>query len=170
MRKMSWFLPTVCLAVGLILLTPTASPGSQAEGRQAPGNGGSGEVFELHFIGNGKTSEGTPLGFRTYDGSEGNKVWVTYGVFPSVDSAKNQFQVWLKPARKVLKRGLKRNETGKVVGQRAVAVLAASGQQEELPTIVWTNGRRCYWVQSTSLASALQFEERIDQQRPVTGR
>jgi len=52
--------------------------------------------------------------------SNGHKLSVSDTPFPSVEQSDKQFQLWVKTAEKILRRGPEQNENGKVVGERVL--------------------------------------------------
>ena len=105
--------------------------------------------------------DGAHLAFRTFEGSSGSIVVVTYGTLTSPDKATTELHLWSQSAKKLLQDEQKKDPVGQVIGQRIVATFI--GQKEtEYTAILWTNGSDCFRIQAPSFAVASYFEQRIN--------
>lgn len=126
------------------------------------------EIFKLVNVGSWRASDHSIHSFRVYRNSEGTMVQVYSGTFGSPDKALAELHQDLNEQKAIMEHKEKKNSAGKVVGERAVKHVT-DAESHETYTVLWTNGSDAYWVESSSLATALLFENRINSGISLTG-
>lgn len=123
--------------------------------------------FQVLAMGEIVDSEGTKAGFRTvpfskahfgftgFKASDGAKLTAMDGQFRSPEEAKRYFEWIVSRCPKILKRGVKTDSKGKIVGYRAEVLLGVDQKQW---AVIRTNGAMFFQIVSDSLADALEFE------------
>ena len=120
------------------------------------------EELKLVWMGDGRAKDGTMLGMRSYQTPSGLKVAITHGKFGSPDAAQNEFRIWLALAAKIVEQGHRKDESGAVVGERAVALFKDTDASTQLTAVLWTNGVDYYWVSSSSPRLVFRIEDWIN--------
>jgi len=100
----------------------------------------------------------TTLGFTIFKASNGVRLTAKSGEFGSPSGAKRYFDLTLSTSLKILKRGKKKDKSGKTVGFRA-EVLDPRGK---VLSVVWTSGAWFHEISSGSLRDNLELEKRIE--------
>ncbi len=116
------------------------------------------EAFKLDIMCNGRFSDGTMMGCRTYEDSNGTKVFMEYGTFDSAEKAKAEMQRSLRGAKKIIEQQRK-TSLRQVIGERVVAMFVNYRTHEKYAAIILTRGSDYFQIQSSSLSVALQFEK-----------
>lgn len=109
----------------------------------------------------GTTKDGVPYSAQIYESPDGVTVSVTRENRDSAASAAKVLQKRIKAAVEIIERGPKLDETGRRVGERVVATFAKSDSSGNEVEVLWTNGGQLYYIQSTSLPVALEFEKKF---------
>jgi len=111
--------------------------------------------------GKGTTKDGAPFSFHHYQSSDGIGVSVTRENRDTRSRAQRALKKRLKGAARIIERGEKVNEKDSSVGQRVVAEFALDGSDKTYVSIIWTYGGQLYFIESSSLQHALEFEKRF---------
>lgn len=122
---------------------------------------GSRNRLEDGWIGDGRASDGTLLGMGVYKTSKGIKVGFAHGEFPTVEAAQNERHIWLRNAARIVEKGLVRNDSGEIVGDRIVAYFPKTRGWDEFYAIAWISDREFHWVASPSFQIALETEAKF---------
>ncbi|HEV8428743.1 MAG TPA: hypothetical protein VGQ41_12655 [Pyrinomonadaceae bacterium] len=109
----------------------------------------------------GATKDGAPFASQAYQSSDGIGVSVTRENRDSATRASKELQRKLKATTRVIERSPKLDEKGRRVGERVVAMFALDDSQKEQASVLWTNGRQFYYIESLSLKHALEFEKQF---------
>jgi hypothetical protein len=99
----------------------------------------------------------TRFGFTAFEASDGEKLTAMDGQFRSPEEATRYFEWRVARCLKVLKRGVRTDSKGKLVGYRAEVLLAPDQKQS---AVIWTDGGTYFEIFSSSLADALELEKR----------
>jgi hypothetical protein len=118
------------------------------------------EFKELTSV-KGTTKDGAPFSTQIYESTTAVRVSVTRENRDSAARASKELQKRIKPAVEIIERGPKLDETGQRVGERVVATFAKSDSSGNEVTVLWTNSGQLYYIQSTSLPVALEFEKKF---------
>ena len=111
----------------------------------------------LETTGHGFWKTHRPFVFKVFSTPDGTKARVDYLTFHSRNEAKEYLQTCLRPRTRVIYRREEREPSGKIAGERIVAVRQESGKKE----FALIRGVRLnyYLIGSSSLAAAIQAEE-----------
>src|SRR5437879_3232930 len=98
--------------------------------------------------------------------SNGHKLSVSNTPFPSVERSDKQFQLWVKTAAKILRRGPELNENGKSVGERVLCLFSpnnAGSPPDSAPqySVIWTSGANLWRLSGEHLEDILSLENRL---------
>jgi hypothetical protein len=118
------------------------------------------EFKELTSV-KGTTKDGAPYSAQIYESSDGVRVSVTRENRDSSAGAAAALQKRTKSAVEIIERGPKLDETGQRVGERVVATFGKSDSSGNEAMVLWTNGGQLYYIQSSSLPVALEFEKKF---------
>jgi hypothetical protein len=150
------------IAVGSFqLLNVTSSQGTSAQSRQDP--------FANGWVGNGRASDGTFLGFGSYKIADGTIVGISHGTFRSPKAAENQLHLWLKSATKVIEHSFSKDPAGNINGERFVGFFAKDQSHEQYYAVVWAQGRRFQSIGASSLDTVLEAEKQMKAGRLPSG-
>jgi hypothetical protein len=83
---------------------------------------------------------------------------VQYEDFESLEKARSYCEKQLAKSAKIIERGSKRNEGGKVVGERA-QILLRRDAGKTIPAVLWTDGVKYHEIYSSSLKDILELEK-----------
>jgi hypothetical protein len=106
----------------------------------------------------GGLPDGTRFSVQDYQSSDGVDVSVRIDRCPSAAIAKKNLLKFIRSAH-IEERGSKTDLNGTVVGERFVVQFPAKGKFKAQFGIVWVNKTEVYYVQSSSLPHAKQFEK-----------
>jgi len=118
------------------------------------------EFKELTSV-KGTTKDGAPYSAQIYESTTGVRVSVTRENRDSSTQASKELQKRIKQAVEIVERDTKMDEKGQRVGDRVVATFAKSNSSENDVAVLWTNGAQFYYIQSSSLPIALEFEKKF---------
>jgi hypothetical protein len=115
--------------------------------------------FSLDGMGHGKVKEGGSfLGIEHYTSTYFIKLWFFHAHYRSPEKANEVFAVEVGSAVKVIERGPKYNRDGHLVGQRAVAIVLDTENNEQYASVLWTDGQTLFSIHSRSITHVLHFE------------
>ena len=101
----------------------------------------------------------TALGFDALRASDGVAITHLFAGFGTPDKAKGYLARILGRARTIFQHGEKKNDKGKVIGERAVISLPSSEDpNKERYSVIWTDGANYEQFSSASLCHALEME------------
>jgi hypothetical protein len=115
-------------------------------------------TFKNVAMGELSDEDGVHLGFTTFSASDGPSLVVQYEDFESLEKARSYFEKQLAKSAKIIERGSKRNEGGKVVGERA-QILLRRDAGKTIPAVLWTDGVKYHEMYSSSLKDILELEK-----------
>lgn len=115
--------------------------------------------FEPGTSGELITAGGIELGFTSYRSSDDTSLRVLYGHFKTADEARDALDKELSRAAKTVQRSAKFDGTGKIVGERAEALLQPVGNQPCLHAVMWTDGNKYREIRSHSLWHIMELEK-----------
>jgi hypothetical protein len=118
--------------------------------------------LKVVVIGEMIMSTGRHGAFRTYETSDGMRATASYATFDSLNEAKRQTGLWLKSAKKIIEKEEKKDQSGQVIRERAVALAKDSKSHKKMFLIIMRDGLNCYLIDSLSLPVGLQVEKLID--------
>ena len=101
------------------------------------------------------------LAITNFLASDGVGLTLIHGEFASTPAAQEYFERVLSKALKIAERSEKKDATGKVVGNRAIAAVSAGKPNEPFPAILFTFGRDFYEIESMSSRDSRIMEMRI---------
>ena len=99
---------------------------------------------------------------QMYESSDGVGVGYSAGDYGSPSRAKKYLREKIKDALQIIERTPKLDDTGKLVGERVVAMYPPNAPFEELGSVFWTDGSHFYVIDSPSLKHTLEFERSSD--------
>ena len=115
--------------------------------------------FSLDGIGHGRVLDGGGFfGIKCYTSTYFIKLWFSRSKYQSAEKANEVFATAVGSAVKVIERGPKYNRQGRLVGQRAVAILLDTERNEQYSSVLWTDGEMLFSIYSPSMTHVLQFE------------
>lgn len=115
--------------------------------------------FSLEGMGHGKVIDGGGGFFcHRYTSTYFINLWFSGAGYRSPEKANEVFANRAGSAVKVIERGPRYNQHGKVVGQRAVAILLDTENNEQYSSVFWTDGKILFSIGSRSMTHVLQFE------------
>jgi hypothetical protein len=117
-------------------------------------------TFKLQRMSDGVRADGRWFHTHTYLSSDGQKVSFTYITFDSDAAAAGEIDRVIHGASKVLERGLRKNEEGKTIGERVVALFVTKDPPKAIAKLIRTNDQFYCEVDSESLQEVLEFERR----------
>jgi hypothetical protein len=115
--------------------------------------------FSVVNMGEMDTKYGVRLGFTNLKASDGVGVRVFYLAKDDEVQAKQAFDQALARAIKVIQRDEKKDEQGKVVGERAQILVPSVKPSPPFHAIIWTDGPRFHEIGSNSLQYVLELEK-----------
>jgi hypothetical protein len=118
------------------------------------------ETFKLRATGMAIAADGTELSVRSYQGSSGTSMIIKYGSFETDDKAKAHLGRHKTDSTKIFVDEPKKDSSGKVIGQRVI-LAAKDANGAEYKMLIWTQGRDCYQLESSSMPAILWFEGRM---------
>jgi hypothetical protein len=117
--------------------------------------------FKILLAGEMVGEDKAHLAITNYLASDGVGVTIIHGEFPSAVAAQEYMEKVLTKAVKVSERGEKKDEAGKVVGKRAVAIVPTGKPDKPFPAILVTYGPDFYEIESLSSADSRIMELRL---------
>jgi hypothetical protein len=115
--------------------------------------------FSLEGMGHGKVIDGGGGFFcHRYTSTYFINLWFSGAGYPSPEKANEVFANAVGSAVKVIERGPRYDQHGRVVGQRAVAILLDTENNEQYSSVFWTDGKVLFSISSRSMTHVLQFE------------
>ena len=148
----------------LITLVPHALLCSQDEVSTNQTIEADGRTLQLNTIAEEQAWNGRRGSVWIYKTPDGAQVAITSITFSSPPDANRQIKEWLKVARKITTKELKKDDKGQVNGERVVAIRQEGNGPEEF-WIINRRGAYCYLTQSLSLSLATYAEQSIERQR-----
>lgn len=122
--------------------------------------------FRLDGMGCGKVQDGGRFGIQSYTSTYFIKLSFSRAEYRSPENANEVFAAIVNSAVRIIDRRPKYNRQGSKVGERAVAILLDHERNAEYASVLWTDGRILFSVDSSSLTHVLQFEQyRNDDER-----
>lgn len=125
------------------------------------------EIFRVLRISNGVLDDKETWweGFSVL-APNGHTLSVSNTPFSSVEQSDKQFQLWVKTAAKILRRGPELNENGKVVGERVLCLFSPVKTASPLDSapqysVVWTSGANLWRLSGQHLDDVLSLENRL---------
>ena len=116
--------------------------------------------FHLEGWGCGKVQDGVGyFGIESYRSTYFTKLWFAKSSYHSTEKANEVFTAIVNSSNTIVDKGLKYDQQGVKVGERAVAVMLDSERNEKFAVVSWTHGPNLYSVGSCSMAHVLQFEK-----------
>jgi predicted nucleic acid-binding protein len=152
----------VCVILLLFGLSFSQIEATQNTSPSSAGTKDAGQDLKLVVIGEMIMSTGRHGAFRTYETSDGVRATASYATFDSLNDAKRQTRLWLKSAEKIIKKEEKKDQSGQVIRERAVALAKKSKSHKKVFLIIMRDGSNCYLIDSLSLPVGLQVEKLID--------
>ena len=116
--------------------------------------------FTRKGMGEMGTGENVGLPFTTFEASDGVTLTSISGEFESQQRAKQEFESAIAKALKIIKRGAKRDNAGRVVGDRARILLPGDNSDHMISALVWTQGRYFHEIISTSWTDILELAKK----------
>jgi hypothetical protein len=115
--------------------------------------------FSIDGIGHGTVTDGGgSFFFHSYTSTYFFQVWFSCSGYQSAAKANEVFAEGVRAAVKVIEIGPKHNRDGRLIGQRAVAVLLTTDPNQQYASVFWTDGRLLCSIDSRSGIHAIQFE------------
>jgi hypothetical protein len=118
-------------------------------------------TFEIIGMGTMKMEDGADASFKKLRASDGVGLLAIYRRFDSPSLAKEQFDKRSIRFASVVKRGVKKDELGKTVGERAEVILRLD-EHQTIPAILWTNRSSYHEIRSISVPDMLALEKTYD--------
>ncbi len=118
------------------------------------------EFKELTSV-KGTTKDGAPYSAQIFESRDGVRVSVTRENRDSPARADKEFHRRIEKALEIIERGARVDQKGQTGGQRVVARFAKTGSSESEAVILWTDGPQLYWIASSSVTVALEFEKKF---------
>lgn len=158
-----------CLVPGLAMAFPLCMAAQLAD-RGLPEKPVPKTHKEWTFAGMGEITahDGTELDFVAYTNRDGIGVTIIRGDFYSEKQSAAELRDDIKSAKKIIEQSFRKDETGKTIGERVVAVLVQTDPAEDLQVVIWTDGSKYYEIVSDSLSVALECEKKLLQPTPKT--
>lgn len=113
-------------------------------------------------MGTQRAEDGTFLSFSLYEASDGERVKAVHGEFSSDDRAAKHLEVEVKKAKRIIERGVLRDDNGVVVGERAVVNVPLERADKTEVQIILTRGCKFQLISSGSYRDALALEKQLD--------
>ena len=114
--------------------------------------------FSIDCMAHGKVIDGGGNYFvHRYTSNYFINVWFSGGGYRSPEKANEVFDKEIGSAVKVIERGPKYDRHGSVIGQRAVAIVLDTENNEQY-SVFWTDGKILFSIHSRSMIHVLQFE------------
>jgi hypothetical protein len=118
-------------------------------------------TFTETIGGKGTTRDGAPYSTHVYKSSDGIVVSVIRENQDSASKAGKALQRKIKQANKILEESPKLDEKGQRIGKRVVAMFAPDDSLNKQASVIWTDGQQLYYIKSSSLKHALEFEKQF---------
>jgi hypothetical protein len=120
------------------------------------------QTLTLEVIGNGKTSDGHDMVFRSYSSSDGASGMVKYAGFDSLQSAQRQIEEWVKTVTVITSREQHEEKKDQPISDRIVAEWK-SPKESKVTTfiIIRRDSLICYYIMSPSVEIANEIEQLI---------
>lgn len=119
-----------------------------------------GKKWKMTGIGQMKAHNAAELGFVSYQNQDGS-VTIIRGTFDSDKQAASELNDDVKNAKEVIEHSFRTDKSGKMVGERVVAVLIQKDPAANLQAVLWTEGPNYYEVVGDSLPVALEWEKKL---------
>ena len=122
------------------------------------------EGSEINFrpvqAASGTLPDATRFSVQNYDSPDGVNLSMRIDTCSSPAVANKKLLKFVKNAR-VIKRGPKLDQMGRVVGERFVVKFPAKGKYKSQIGVLWVNKTEIYYIQSSSFVHAIEFEKRF---------
>jgi hypothetical protein len=153
-----------CLVLGLAMAFPSCMAAQSLDrGDSEKTVPKTGKKWKLTGMGEMKTHDGSELDFVAYQNQDGASVTIIRGNFDSDKQSASELHDVIKNAKKVIEQSFRKDESGKIVGERVVAVLIQTDPAADLQAVLWTEGPKYYEIVSDSLSLALECEKKLSQ-------
>jgi hypothetical protein len=117
------------------------------------------EKYRVDNMGEVDPGYGIPLGFTTFTAPDGVKVRVFYLVHDDPGQAIAAFKQELDRAVKIISRNAKKNQQGRITGERARILVQVPKSSSLFHAVIWTEGSTFHKIISGSLADVLDLEK-----------
>jgi hypothetical protein len=121
-------------------------------------NGGQKVEFKAVTFYSGRKANGADFSAGIYDSTDGVGVSSTVEVYYSAAGAKREMKRRIKTASRIIERGNKENQKGKLIGERVVLISAGNTRDIAYVTVLWVDREDLHVIESASLQHALDFE------------
>lgn len=121
-------------------------------------DGGQKVEFKAVNFYSGRKSNGADFSAGIYDSTDGVGVSSTVEVYYSAARAKREMKRRIKTATKIIERGNKENQNGKLIGERVVLISPGDTRDSAYVTVLWVDREDLHVIESPSLQHALEFE------------
>ena len=150
---------TVWLALTALLLQASPCLGRWRLTPDRQANQAEGPHFKLVLEGNGRTGDGTPTYFSTFESERGIKVYKTYIEFSSPQRTDDALRAWLKQATRILQKGRAKGKDGRETIKRILFLVPARDANRSDAILVRVDGVRYVEFRSPSLEDVLELEK-----------
>jgi hypothetical protein len=154
------FMKSVALLL-FITLSLSQCKAAQNTSASKPTSPGFENGLKMVTIGERIMSSGRHGAFRVYAASDGTTATVSYASFETLRAAVAQIRLWRKSAKKIIRSEKKKNQMGKIIGERVLAVANDAKTGKEMFLIIRRDSLTCYIIDSLSLPVAEQVEKLI---------
>jgi hypothetical protein len=141
-----------------VFLDQSSGNNSQAKSIESRGKEKKKIKFTRGISGELLTEGGEILGFTNFTASGGVELKVLYWDFDDSPHATDVFEKQVARAIKIVERGKKLDQAGKVVGERAQVTFLSKEPHESISAVLWTDGPKFHQIQSSSLPEILELE------------
>lgn len=124
------------------------------------------QKWKMTAMGELGAHDGSSLSLRSYTKKDGKTVTIVHGDFSSDAEAIEELNHAVKAANKIVDRQSLKDDNGKTVGERILAVFMQNEPKEELQSVLWTEGSTFWDVSSPSLSVTLEWEKKISRYVP----
>jgi hypothetical protein len=142
-----------------VLLYQSSGNNSQAKSTESRGSEKKKIQFTRGISGELLTEDGETLGFTNFSASDGVELQVLYKDFDDALKATEVFDKQISRSIKIVERGKRLDQAGKVIGERAQVILPSRGPHQKLSAVLWTDGPKFHQIQSNSLPEILELEK-----------
>jgi len=118
-------------------------------------------TFKLITLGQAFDENMVPLGVATYQASNGTILTVFQGGFRSPAQAQAYLEKQIAQATRVIRRGVKKDKKGKVIGERAQGLFPVQLSDIPIPAVLWTNGADYNEILASSVPTILKLESTL---------
>ena len=148
------------LRINAIGRTPSSN---QAGNSRATGHAtdSSALTFKQMSVGEALDENKVHLGIATYQASNGTILTVLQGGFKSPAQAQAYLEKQIAKATRVIRRDVKKDKKGKVIGERAQGLFPVEHSDVPTPAVLWTNGADFNEILASSLPTILKLESTL---------